>query len=115
MRTAAYQGHCYQLAGRLRAIPRSAEPSVVAQIIAADLMRGPWWFQLLVGMVRLRGRVVERLTYVLTRHPDMAADIICATINHIKHGKDTEDRDSYGGFSQREFDLMVGILDGVVE
>ena len=41
---------------------------------------------------------------------DIIADSIAQTIAHMRHGKDREDKNSAGGFSQRELQLVTNVL-----
>lgn len=47
---------------------------------------------------------------IFQRYPSLATAIIEATADHILLGEDTEDADSVGGLSQREFDAVSGLL-----
>lgn len=40
-------------------------------------------------------------------------NLLMDTCNHILFGNDTEDEDSVGGFSQREIDLVTGLLENL--
>lgn len=90
--------------------PDDRQPAVAAAIVANDLMRGPWWFQIMAGFIRLRGNTAPRLTFALGRLPEVANDIIRATARHIRHGEDREEASSVGGLSQRETEIMVSII-----
>lgn len=108
--SAANSSDVMHLAFVVEMTPDDRQPAVAAAVVANDLMRGPWWFQVIVGLIRLRGNTAQRLTFALTRLPEVATDIIRATARHIRHGKDREDASSVGGLSQRETEIMVSIL-----
>jgi hypothetical protein len=57
-----------------------------------------------------RGDVFKRFVGYFTRLPDMASEIVQQTADHAVRGRDTEDADSVGGFSQREMDAITGFI-----
>ena len=98
------------LAWALETTPGHQDAAVAAAIISNGLMLGPWWFRLLVAVMRRRGAPAARLRLFYERQPDEARRLIMATCRHIRHGEDREDASSAGGFSQRETDLLVQIM-----
>jgi hypothetical protein len=53
----------------------------------------------------------KTLWVLFERNPAISIGSITATVQHLLHGRDTEDKDSVGGFSQRELDLIAAFLD----
>lgn len=45
--------------------------------------------------------------------PDEITDMLHHTNIHVVFGQDTEDEDSVGGFSQREIDLIVNVIEEI--
>lgn len=96
-----------RLAHTLLWVPPERHPELAASIIHDDLMRGPWWWQIIVWFLRKRDNTLNRLRMVYSRMPDIATDLIIQTADHVRKGKDTEDAKSVGGLSQRETDLLT--------
>lgn len=98
------------LAALLETAPPPYRPDIAARIIHGDLMRGPWWFQGLLWIIRRRRAPLQRLRVLYARSPNLADDLIKDTAKHMRHGHDREDATSVGGFSQREMNLMDYII-----
>ena len=68
------------------------------------------WVGVLVWVAKRRGKAsLQKFLEITDGQPNstFVRDVYVQTIRHIIHGKDREDRDSVGGFSQREMDLIV--------
>lgn len=109
---ATHRRDVMDLAFTLENTPEALRPTVAAFVVQRGLMVGPWWFRMLVGAInRNRPAVaIAKLRGFYVRLPNEAAHLITETARHMRHGKDREDADSVGGFSQREFDLIVAVL-----
>ncbi len=60
----------------------------------------------LVRRLRGTGGMLALFLNLKQRSPDVVTMWFADTLNHLHLGKDTEDTDSVGGWSQREIDLL---------
>lgn len=78
------------------------------------LMRTHWWVKLCFWIIEKcdKFRSGARAEFFRKIHQDtnVGGESLQQLVDHILTGKDTEDKDSVGGFSQREIDLLVSIL-----
>lgn len=90
-------------------MPRDDEWKIAAVVYDLGLMRLQNWPFSLWLIRNLRGRqgVFTFWHRLALRVPDTVHQFIIDTADHIAHGHDREDRDSVGGLSQREIDLLL--------
>jgi hypothetical protein len=95
----------------LRTFPDSKLPSLMAVICGLGLMRPRGWFRMAVKVISWRHREPKHAAYLRMfimgeRGLNLAKEIRAQTVQHILQGRDTEDADSVGGFSQREINII---------
>lgn len=95
---------------RAKYLTKGAAAGVAAALVVNDLMRGPWWFQILARLIKIRGNYEFRMKFFYAQVPDLAHSLIDDAALHMRSGKGTEDKNSVGGFSQREINLIEDIL-----
>jgi len=81
----------------------------MANIFEHGLMNASFPTNLMIGFVKKhRKRVgLEHMFNILVHRSGKLVDsLIAETKNHMLHGYDTEDKNSAGGFSQREINLL---------
>lgn len=101
------------LARMVRAVAPTDQYKLAAVVFDLDLMRFPWYLQPLVAWVRRRKGRAGLMTYfktMTTKQPKFVTDFVEQTAVHIESGRDREDRDSVGGLSQREVDVLIRAL-----
>lgn len=110
--SATVKGDLFEIATRLRMMTARMEVHVAANLVHRGLMFGPWWFMAMVWLIRrtYTASAFQRISMWFERMPDVAGDVVNDTANHMIFGKDTEDQNSAGGFSQRELDMIVSFL-----
>lgn len=99
-----------KLAEAFRTIPREQYWIIMAKVHQLRLMK----FTGCVGflfkyMIKFRGE--ESIFFFFNRldkiYPKAVEEALYETIRHIVNGKDVQDEDSIGGWSQREIDLLL--------
>jgi len=81
----------------------------MANVFEHGLMNAPFPTNLMIGFVKkFRKRSgLEHMFNILTcRSGNIVNSLIAETKTHMLYGYDTEDKDSAGGFSQREINLL---------
>jgi hypothetical protein len=82
----------------------------VRLVLHKSLMKPPLWLGVMLALLKaIRGRhgINNFVTLLWNSKPEIIGDLFDQTIEHMLYGKDQEDVNSAGGFSQREIDLIV--------
>ena len=83
---------------------------LTAFVISEGLMRAPFPIGMLFGLVRWRHGKIGVKNVILKYAKDHEASVLEMfeqTLHHMVYGKDREDSDSVGGFSQREINMIL--------
>lgn len=89
---------------------------IAYQIVIQKLMKIPLWFDIPLRIISFfkKSQDYKQIVYLLfLKNPNLADALITDTTDHMKYGKDTEDKDSVGGFSQREINIIENILKNI--
>lgn len=101
------------LAEAIRGVEKEASCQLAAVIVDLGLMRLRYEEPQVAGAMEMlknvRGRrgLIDFFTFLWVLEPDTLTEFKEDIIFHILSGKDTEDSDSVGGWSQREIDLLL--------
>jgi hypothetical protein len=104
-----------RLARDIRAVPEgSPEELLFATVLVSSrlmnfanpIIRSAMW----IGRIIHRVDRFDQALLMLSKFPKVARETIENTARHALSGKDREDRNSVGGFSQREINLITDML-----
>jgi hypothetical protein len=101
------------LASNLRLLPRDRRTVLAGYLMAEGLMFPPihlWPIFWVLRRIRGKQGLYNFVAILSQIYPRAIDGIIADTAKHMLDGRDTEDADSVGGFSQRELNLIVRYL-----
>lgn len=104
-----------EFANQLDNSPHSTKVHLVAYTLSEGLMQMPFPFGILTGLLKLvRGKDgIKKFVYIISNaHVDIFNQMYNDTISHMLYGTDREDKNSVGGFSQRELNLICNNIYG---
>jgi hypothetical protein len=93
-------------------LPEPYDHSIAAGILALGLMKAPLTLRIPIWLRSLVGTEPFVIyTAVLHKYPLLVSSILAQTYEWAINGHDRDDPLSAGGFSQREIDMITGMLE----
>lgn len=106
--------HMVQLASRLVNVKPSDELLTASFLFDQGLMRLDFFSNMLFKLVKWRrGTSIEAWTILERKTAGTVREFLLGIANHITSGHDKTSKDSAGGFSQREVDVLARFLDSL--
>ena len=104
----------FRLAERIKNLNEAELRQFMPPLFAMGVMYPSLWFQQVLRLIKWRRRVDDlgawRLLLSQPRASKVLLNIQRATVEHIMSGKDREERNSVGGWSQREINFASNLL-----
>lgn len=98
-----------QIASRIRNLFIEEKAYMMATIYDQGLMYPKGILRIIFWIVRKRRK--NFIIQIAKKSPQILDEWVNQTIHHMINGKDVEDKNSAGGFSQREINILKLILD----
>lgn len=107
--TSKYDIH--RLVVELRKTPNEIKIPITSFVLTAGLMVAPWYVRLIAFVFGFNNEKKYKMYYgALSDNKTILNDFWKQFLDHIENGKDRFDKNSAGGYSQKELDVLIKVF-----